>query len=67
MTTNFFHGGGFVFSLVNGIKSCHTLILFASKEENAVVTSEDFFKAVHEYRPKVGSPLNDHVFSPGRI
>ncbi len=65
MTTNFFHAGGFTFALVTGVKNCHTLVLFASKEESAVITPEDFFRAAHEYRPSVMKVGSHHAIKLG--
>lgn len=65
MTTNFFHAGGFTFALINGIKSCNTIIIFSSKDENSVVTASDLHLACHEFKPSVLKLGSHHAIELG--
>lgn len=64
VTTNFFHAGSFTFNLVNGIKSCNTIIVFSSPDEDSVIKPTDFHRACHDYKVKlmkVGSHHATHL------
>jgi acyl-coenzyme A synthetase/AMP-(fatty) acid ligase len=65
MTTNFFHAGGFTFALINGIKSVNTIIVFTSKEESSVITSEDLFQVCDTFKPTILKLGSHHAIQLG--
>ena len=50
LTTNFFHAGGFWFSLINGLRNGNTVIVFTTKDENNTISARELQLACHEYK-----------------